>query len=42
MTQLTEQKIQRILRFQYMTNPKYVCENLFVFKWESDFLRIHI
>ena len=38
MTQLTEQKIQRILRFQYMTNPKYVCENLFVFKWESDFL----
>ena len=38
MTQLTEQKIQRILRFQYMTNPRYVAENLFVFKWESDFL----
>lgn len=38
MTSLSEQKIQRILRFQYMTNPRYVAENLFVFKWESDFL----
>lgn len=35
---LSEELIQRILRFQYIKGYKYIAENLFVFKWESDYL----
>ena len=35
---LSEESIQKILRCQYMSSPKYIAENLYVFKWESDFL----
>ena len=38
MSDLTEHDVQKILRRQYMTNPEYVAENLYVFSWESDFL----
>ena len=34
----TEQSIQKILRQYYLSQPKYIIENLYVFKWESDFL----
>lgn len=34
----TEESMQRVLTERYMTNPKFVIYNLFVFDWESDFL----
>lgn len=34
----TEYEIQRILCRDYMTHPKYVLFNLYIFDWESDFL----
>lgn len=34
----TEEYIQRRLTMGYMTHPKYIIYNLFIFGWESDFL----
>lgn len=34
----TEDYIQRRLTFGFMTHPKYIVYNLYVFGWESDFL----
>jgi len=34
----TAQKIQNILNFQYICNPQYLINNLYVFDWESDYL----
>lgn len=34
---VTEHVLQVALR-RFRTNPEYICENLYVFKWESDFL----
>lgn len=34
----SESVIQKVLTKEYMTNPKYVLYNLYVFPWESDFL----
>lgn len=41
-TELTEEKIQRILSNRFLTysSKKYEMENLFVFDWESDYLCI--
>ena len=34
----TEKGIQRALNLEYLSNPKYLIHNLYVFKWESDYL----
>lgn len=34
---VTEHKLQVALR-RFRTNPEYICENLYVFRWESDML----
>lgn len=34
----TEKNIRRVLNAQYLSNPRYLLHNLYVFGWESDFL----
>ena len=34
----SEESIQRVLNRDYLSNPRYLIHNLYVFKWESDYL----
>jgi hypothetical protein len=34
----SEESIQRVLNLEYLSNPRYLIHNLYVFKWESDYL----
>ena len=34
----SEASIRRVLNLEYLSNPKYLVHNLFVFEWESDYL----
>ncbi len=37
-TWFTEGEIQRALNLEYLSNPKFLVHNLYVFGWESDYL----
>lgn len=34
----SEESIRRVLNLEYLSDPKYLTQNLFVFEWESDYL----
>lgn len=34
----TEESIRKVLNVEYLSNPKYLVHNLYVFEWESDYL----
>ena len=34
----SEASIRRVLNLEYLSSPKYLVHNLFVFEWESDYL----
>ena len=34
----TEESIRRVLNLEYLSNPRYLVHNLYVFGWESDYL----
>lgn len=35
---MTEKSILDILNYQFLSQPKYLLNNLYVFSWESDYL----